>query len=53
MTVQYHAFDEILNHMNLCDDDFLCLTQAMAAIETLLLNCWVPRLQQKLLQHES
>ena len=38
--------------MNLCDDDFLRLTQAMAAIETLFLNCWIPRLEQKSLQHQ-
>ena len=38
--------------MNLCDDDFLCLTQAMAAIETLFLNCWIPRLEHKSLPHE-
>lgn len=35
-----------MQYTNLCDNHFLCLTQAMTAIKTLLLNGRIPGLQQ-------
>ena len=43
--VYKHKNIKSVHYSNLSNDHFLCLTKAMAAIETLFLDSWVPGLR--------